>query len=90
MIYSLLNKVFDEVVQEEKVPKDDMEKMGPALSKHFEDHVAQLAKLTVEAKKGLEEEMAEQKKHITSDDLKVGFDSKVRAFPYSTGCIFLI
>lgn len=77
MIYSLLNKVFDEVVQEEKVPKDDMEKMGPALLKHFEDHVKKLSKATEDAKKALEEELAEQKKHITSDDLKVGFDSKV-------------
>lgn len=77
MIYNLLNLVFDEVVEKEKVPKDDMDKMGPALSKHFEAHVAELVKLTGEAKKGLAEELAEQKKHITSDDLKVGFDSKV-------------
>lgn len=90
MIYGLLNKVFDEVVEEEKVPKDDMERMGPALSKHFEDHVAKLAKVTEEAKLGLAEDLAEQNRHITSEDIKVGWDSKVSFSSIYSDGIYLI
>lgn len=77
MILSLLNKVFDEVVVKKGVPKDDLDKLGPALSKEFDEHMTNLGKVTVDAKKGLDEELAEQRKHITSDDIKVGWDSKV-------------
>lgn len=78
MVLSLLNKVFDEVVQEKGVPVDDKDQLGKALSAHFQDHLSQFIKLTEEARVGLAEDLAEQKKHITSDDLHVGFDSKVR------------
>lgn len=77
MILSLLNKVFDEVVVKRGVPKDDLDQLGPALSKEFDEHVANLNKVTADAKKGLEEDLAEQRKHITSEDIKVGWDSKV-------------
>ena len=77
MILSLLNKVFDEVVVKKGVPKDDLDQLGPALLKEFDEHVTTLSKVTVDAKKGLEEELVEQRKHITSDDVRVGWDSKV-------------
>ncbi|KAF8312924.1 hypothetical protein DL93DRAFT_2059573 [Clavulina sp. PMI_390] len=76
MIYSLLNKVFDEVVNEDKVDKADIAKMGDALIKRFDGHVKKLEEVNVEARNGLEEELAEQKKHITSEDVKTGWDSK--------------
>jgi cell division cycle protein 37 len=83
MILNLLNKVFDEVVVKKGVPQDDLTKLGPALSKELDEHVINLSKVTVDAKKGLEEELSEQRKHITSDDIKVGWDSKVSCCHHS-------
>ncbi len=59
------------------------EKVGKALRTELGKHLEMLKKTTGEMKKDLEVELAEQKKHITSEDIHDGFDSKVR-------CPFLV
>lgn len=54
------------------------EKVGKALRTELGKHLEMLKKTTGEMKKDLEVELAEQKKHITSEDIHDGFDSKVR------------
>lgn len=82
MVLSLLNKVYDEVIKEKGVDKKDTEKLGKEILKHFQDHVDKLVKVDADAQTGLKEELEEQKKHITSDDIKEGWDSKVRFWAY--------
>lgn len=78
MIESLLNKVFGEVVHEQGVDKGDEEKLGKALNKQLKVHLDTFVSLTNDAKKVLAEDLEEQQRHITSDDLHDGFDSKVQ------------
>ncbi|KAF4577321.1 hsp90 co-chaperone Cdc37 [Pleurotus pulmonarius] len=52
------------------------EKVGKALRTELGKHLEMLKKTTGELKKDLEVELAEQKKHITSEDIHDGFDSK--------------
>jgi cell division cycle protein 37 len=54
--------------------------IGARLKAEVENHVTQLEKRNTAQQKELDKEEKEQKKHITSDDLKDGFDSKVCAF----------
>lgn len=87
MIEALLNKVFGEVVHEQAVPRDDEEKLGKALSKQFKVHLDEFIRLTGDAKKILADDLEEQHRHITSDDLHVGWDSKVCWAVSNVGCL---
>lgn len=74
MIESLLTKVSTEVKEKGITDKD---KLGPALVNQLKSHIDQLMKRNEEAKKQLDIELKEQAKHITSDDLKEGWNSSV-------------
>jgi len=54
------------------------ERLAKELGKEMEFHVNNLAETIEKDTKELEKEEAEQKKHITMDDLHDGFESKVR------------
>ncbi|KAK2465368.1 hypothetical protein APHAL10511_002722 [Amanita phalloides] len=80
MLLSLLKKVSEEA--KEKVAVDGVgeeerdEKIGLDLAARMKTHVKQLGERIDEDKKELENEIGEQKKHITSEDLHEGFENK--------------
>lgn len=74
MILSLLLQIYDNV---KALPQDEQEK---AILDGMEKHIAQLAEHTRELKVDLEAEVKEQKKHITSDDIHEGWESKVSQY----------
>ncbi|KAG9315807.1 Cdc37 N terminal kinase binding-domain-containing protein [Chiua virens] len=70
MILSLLLQIYDSV---KELPKDEQEN---AILVGMKKHVTQLADHTRQLQADLEEEVKEQKKHITSDDIHEGWESK--------------
>ncbi|KAH0832035.1 Cdc37 N terminal kinase binding-domain-containing protein [Lanmaoa asiatica] len=70
MILSLLLQIYDSI---KVLPQDEQEK---AVLDGMEKHIAQLTEHTHKLKADLEEELKEQKKHITSDDIHEGWESK--------------
>ncbi|KAH7921755.1 hypothetical protein BV22DRAFT_1018697 [Leucogyrophana mollusca] len=75
MVLSLLLQIWEEA-KKAGVDKTDQEKLGAALLKGLDTHITQLAEHTVNLQKNLQTEENEQKKHITSEDIHEGFDSK--------------
>ena len=71
MILSLLLQIYDTVKAR---PQDEQEK---AVLDGMEKHIAQLSEHTTELEADLAAEIKEQKKHITSDDIHEGWESKV-------------
>lgn len=71
MILSLLLQIYDSV---KALPQDEQEK---AALDDMEKHIAQLAEHTHKLTADIEAEIKEQKKHITSDDIHEGWESKV-------------
>ncbi|KAF8627453.1 hypothetical protein AX17_006267 [Amanita inopinata Kibby_2008] len=80
MLLSLLRKVGDEArtkVKEENVPEAERdERIGKDLAERMKGHVKQLSETLEKEETELESEIKEQKKHITSDDIHEGFESK--------------
>ncbi|KAL4073092.1 Cdc37 N terminal kinase binding-domain-containing protein [Scleroderma yunnanense] len=70
MLLSLLMQIYDSV---KSLSTDEQEK---AILGGLDRHIAELAEHTRKLEKDLEEEILEQKKHITSDDIKEGFENK--------------
>jgi len=66
-------RVKDEVAGSEKD-----EKLAKELAAEMGLHVKQLTETIEKDQKEVEEEEREQKKHITSEDLHEGFESKVQ------------
>lgn len=56
-------------------------KLGQELADEMAMHVTRLKKSIGDKRKEIEEEIREQNKKITSDDIHEGFDSKVCGFP---------
>ena len=88
MVLSLLKmvseKAKDKVKQADIVGAEKDARLAKELAVEVETHVQQLGDTIDKNQKELDEELKEQKKHITSDDLYEGFDSKVsRFFVYS-------
>jgi cell division cycle protein 37 len=81
MLLSLLKMVGEkakERVKEAGVSESEKEeRLAKELAKEMEVHVKQLGETIEKDKKDLEAEEAEQKKHITMDDLHEGFESHV-------------
>ena len=71
MILSLLLQIYDTVKAR---PQDEQEK---TVLDGMEKHIAQLSEHTTELGADLAAEIKEQKKHITSDDIHEGWESKV-------------
>lgn len=88
MILNLLQQVADQARKKVKESNatTDSEKEERA-TKEIHDglafHVAELGKEIARHEKELEEELKEQKKHITMDDIHEGFSTKVRVPSYS-------
>lgn len=59
-------------------PSERDENLGQAITAGMQFHCIRLKETIDDDAKELEEEIKEQKKHITSDDLHDGFSSKVR------------
>ncbi|KAF9450581.1 hsp90-like protein [Macrolepiota fuliginosa MF-IS2] len=80
MLLHLLRGVTDAVkkrVQASNVSESEKDaKLGKELATEMAMHVTQLTKAIDDKKKELEDELKEQKKKITSDDIHEGFDSK--------------
>ncbi|KAF7288542.1 Hsp90 co-chaperone Cdc37g [Mycena chlorophos] len=81
MLLSLLHKVGDDAknaVKEAGVVADDEreERLGKALAKGMADHAVQLKETIDNDEKTLADEVKEQKKHITTEDLHDGFSNK--------------
>ncbi|KAG6332853.1 hypothetical protein ID866_6238 [Astraeus odoratus] len=70
MVLSLLLQIYDGA---KPLPSDEQEK---TLLGGLDRHIAQLAEHTQKLEKDLAVELREQKKHITSDDIKEGFENK--------------
>ncbi|KAF8555713.1 hypothetical protein OG21DRAFT_1602696 [Imleria badia] len=70
MILSLLFQIYDTV---KVLPQDEQAK---AVLDGMKKHIAQLAEHTRELEADLAAELKEQKKHITSDDIHEGWESK--------------
>ncbi|KAG6377067.1 Cdc37 N terminal kinase binding-domain-containing protein [Boletus reticuloceps] len=70
MILSLLIQIYDTV---KVLPEDEQEK---AILDGMEKHTTQLSEHTHELQADLDTEIKEQKKHITSDDIHEGWESK--------------
>ncbi|KAH7912546.1 Cdc37 N terminal kinase binding-domain-containing protein [Hygrophoropsis aurantiaca] len=75
MVLSLLLQIWEEA-KKAGVDKSDQGKLGAALLSGLDTHIAQLAEHTITLEKDLDIEEKEQKKHITSDDIHEGFESK--------------
>ena len=73
--------LVSEEVKKQDVDKDDIVKFGNALTDGLDKHLKEMDSYQEKAKAELETELNEQKKHITSDDLKEGWDSHVSSFP---------
>ncbi|KAF8133761.1 Cdc37 N terminal kinase binding-domain-containing protein [Boletus edulis] len=71
MILSLLIQIYDTV---KVLPEDEQEK---AILDGMEKHTTQLSEHTCELQADLDTEIKEQKKHITSEDIHEGWESKV-------------
>lgn len=71
MILSLLLQIYDTV---KVLPRDEQEK---AILDGIKAHIAQLSGHTRSLEADLDAELKEQKKHITSDDIHEGWESKV-------------
>ncbi|KIK18353.1 hypothetical protein PISMIDRAFT_109573 [Pisolithus microcarpus 441] len=71
MVLSLLLQVYDET---KALPSDEQEK---AILSCLDRHISQLLEHTKKLEKELETEVREQKKHITSEDIKEGWENKV-------------
>ena len=84
MMLSLLKMVSDKA--KERVKQADIlgaekeTRLAKELSIEVATHVQQLGDTIDKNEKELDDELKEQKKHITSDDLHDGFDSKVSRF----------
>ncbi|KAJ7366961.1 Cdc37 N terminal kinase binding-domain-containing protein [Mycena albidolilacea] len=80
MLLSLLRQVGDaaKVAVKEAGVSDDQreEKIGKALTEGMKEHVVRLKETIDNDSKELEQELNEQKKHITSDDMHDGFANK--------------
>lgn len=72
MILSLLNQVVEAVEKDGKGP----EGRGDRIVKELEEHKRRLVDRQVEVDKEREAEEKEQKKHITTDDIHIGFETK--------------
>jgi len=70
MILSLLLQIYDTV---KALPKDDQEK---GILDGLENHVKRLGEHTRKLEGELDTELKEQHKHITSEDIKEGWESK--------------
>ncbi|KAI6123907.1 Cdc37 N terminal kinase binding-domain-containing protein [Pisolithus croceorrhizus] len=70
MVLSLLLQIYDETKAH---PNDEREK---AILSCLDRHISQLPEHTKKLEKDLEAEIREQKKHITSEDIKEGWESK--------------
>ncbi|KAF8442947.1 Cdc37 N terminal kinase binding-domain-containing protein [Boletus edulis BED1] len=70
MILSLLIQIYDTV---KVLPEDEQEK---AILDGMEKHTTQLSEHTCELQADLDTEIKEQKKHITSEDIHEGWESK--------------
>lgn len=77
MILSLLQQMHETV---KSLPSDEQEK---GLLNGLKHHIAQIAEHTLKLQHDLENELSEQQKHITSDDIKEGFENKVRRDVFS-------
>lgn len=73
MLLSLLLQVWGDA---KSLPADEQE---VAVLSGVDKHIAQLVEHTKNLEKDLAAEEKEQRKHITSEDIHEGFDSKVRA-----------
>ena len=84
MVVSLLKmvseKAKDKVKQSDVVGAEKDARLAKELAAEVVTHVQQLGDTIDKNQKELDEELKEQKKHITSDDLHEGFDSKVSRF----------
>lgn len=84
MVLSLLKmvseKAKDKVKQADVVGAEKDARLAKELAVEVVTHVQQLGDTIDKNQKELDEELKEQKKHITSDDLHEGFDSKVSRF----------
>ena len=84
MVLSLLKmvseKAKDKVKQADVVGAEKDARLAKELGVEVLIHVQQLGDTIDKNQKELDEELKEQKKHITSDDLHEGFDSKVSRF----------
>ena len=84
MVLSLLKMVSEKA--KEKVKQSDIlgaekeARLAKELAAEVATHVQQLGETIDKNQKEFDEEVKEQKKHITSDDLHEGFDSKVSHF----------
>jgi cell division cycle protein 37 len=78
MVLSLLLQVSEAAKKAAAAGKEDSsdEVVGRKVKEGLQTHLTQLGKHTEELKQELEEEEKEQKKHITSEDMHDGFDSK--------------
>lgn len=75
MLLSLLQTVLGEAKKKGVEQKEDSEKLKEALVAGLKEHLGKMVKDQALLRKDLEEEEAEQKKKITSDDIHEGFDS---------------
>ncbi|EIW81030.1 hypothetical protein CONPUDRAFT_123914 [Coniophora puteana RWD-64-598 SS2] len=76
MMLSLLLQITEEAKAAKEVAKGDGFDIGAELVKGLEKHETGLGEHTRKLEKELKEEEAEQKKHITSDDIREGWESK--------------
>ncbi|KAF7346453.1 Hsp90 co-chaperone Cdc37g [Mycena sanguinolenta] len=80
MVLSLLRQVGDAArltVKEADVADDQREeRIGKALAEGMKEHVVRLKETIDNDSKELEQELKEQKKHITSEDIHDGFSTK--------------
>ncbi|TFK40864.1 hsp90-like protein [Crucibulum laeve] len=80
MLHSLLHQVGEAArkkIKEAGVPESEREeKLSKELASAVAEHVVRLGDTITKNKKELASEEAEQKKHITSDDIHEGFESK--------------
>lgn len=75
MLLSLLRRTADDVKNLEIASGDP--KLDEELIKSLDQHLTRMPEFLEKAKKDLEHEEAEQKKKITSEDIRPGFSSTV-------------
>lgn len=78
MVLSLLLQVSEAAKKEAAGKAGDV--VGEKVKEGLQKHLLQLGEHNEQLGKDLETELKEQKKHITSEDMHDGFDSKVGVF----------
>jgi cell division cycle protein 37 len=90
MVASLLRQVGQKAKEKAGNGSDNTEKLEKELKQGVDYHITQLEQVQKTKREELATEEKEQKKHITSEDMHEGWESKVRIFLLSRMIVVIL